>query len=88
MSISIRLYALVHRVKTAFSKYRHHRIEQRRIRRLVREYQARGYKCVTNKRFCKHIGKLLLSLDKKKASNILKKIYANKEEWEFKPYTE
>jgi len=41
-----------------------------------------------SKRFCKHIGKLLLSLDKKKASNILKKIYTNKEEWEFKPYTE
>ncbi len=41
-----------------------------------------------SKRFCKHIGKLLLSLDKKKASNILKQIYANKEAWEFKPYTE
>ena len=40
------------------------------------------------KRFCKHIGKLLLSLDDKKASNILKQIYANKEAWEFKPYTE
>ncbi len=41
-----------------------------------------------SKRFCKHIGKLLLSLDKKKASEILKKIYTNKEEWEFKPYAE
>jgi len=41
-----------------------------------------------NKRFCKHIGKLLLSLDKEKASSILKQIYANKEKWEFKPYTQ
>jgi len=41
-----------------------------------------------SKRFCKHIGKLLLSLDKEKASNILKQIYANKEAWKFKPYTE
>ena len=41
-----------------------------------------------SKRFCKHIGKLLLSLDKQKASNILKQIYAEKEAWEFKPYTE
>ena len=41
-----------------------------------------------SKRFCKHIGKLLLSLDKEKASNILKQIYAEKEAWKFKPYTE
>ena len=41
-----------------------------------------------SKRFCKHIGKLLLSIDKQKASNILKQICANKEAWEFKPYTE
>jgi len=43
---------------------------------------------LTNKRVCKHIGKLLLSIDKKIASNILKQIYTNKEKWEFKPYTE
>ena len=41
-----------------------------------------------SKRFCKHIGKLLLSLDKQRATNILKQIYSNKEKWEFKPYTE
>jgi hypothetical protein len=41
-----------------------------------------------SKRFCKHMGKLLLSLSKEKASNILKEIYTNKEAWEFKTYTE
>ncbi len=41
-----------------------------------------------NKRFCKHVCKLLLSLDAKRASNILKQIYTEKEDWEFKPYTE
>jgi len=41
-----------------------------------------------SKRFCKHIGKLILSLDKERASNILKQIYAHKERWEFKPYTQ
>jgi hypothetical protein len=41
-----------------------------------------------SKRFCKHIGKLLLSLKKEKAANIVKQIYAEKEAWEFKPYTE
>lgn len=41
-----------------------------------------------NKRFCKHIGRLLLSLGKEKASEILKQIHAEKEAWKFKPYTE
>ena len=41
-----------------------------------------------SKRFCKHIGKLFLSLDKERASSILKQIYKNKEAWKFKPYTE
>jgi hypothetical protein len=51
MSLPSRVYALVQRATTVFSKYRLHMIEQRRINRLVREYTARGYKCVTNKRF-------------------------------------
>jgi hypothetical protein len=51
VSLPSRVYALVQRVTTAFSKYRLHRIEQRRINILVREYTARGYKCVTNQRF-------------------------------------
>jgi len=40
------------------------------------------------KRFCKHLGKLLLSLDREKTLKILKQIYANKETWEFKPFAE
>lgn len=51
MSLPSRVYALVHKVKTRFSKYKLHIIEQRRINRLVRQYTAGGYKCVTNKRF-------------------------------------
>lgn len=42
----------------------------------------------SNKQFCKHLGKLMLSLNKEKASNILKQIYADKESWQFKTYTE
>jgi len=41
-----------------------------------------------SKRFCKHIGKLLLSLGEEKASIILRRIFTEKEAWEFKPYTE
>jgi uncharacterized protein YecE (DUF72 family) len=45
-------------------------------------------RALPNKRFCKHVCKLLLTLDAKRASKILKQIYTEKEDWEFKPYTE
>lgn len=41
---------------------------------------------LTNKRFCKHIGKLLLSMDRRKATELLRTIYAQRETWQFKPY--
>jgi len=44
-------------------------------------------KMLSSKRFCKHIGKLLLSMDKERATNMLRKIYSQKEAWQFKPYT-
>ena len=45
-------------------------------------------KMLPSKRLCKHLGKLFLTLDKEKATNILRQIYANKGSWKFKPYTE
>jgi len=45
-------------------------------------------RALPSKRFCKHLGKLLLSLDREKTLKILKQIYANKETWEFKPFAE
>jgi uncharacterized protein YecE (DUF72 family) len=39
------------------------------------------------KRFCKHIGKVFLSMDREKAANMLRKIYAQKDTWQFKPYS-
>jgi uncharacterized protein YecE (DUF72 family) len=44
-------------------------------------------KALPTKRFCKHIGKLLLSLEREKATKILRQIYGQKETWQFKPYT-
>jgi hypothetical protein len=44
-------------------------------------------KMLPAKRFCKHIGKLLLSMDKERATNMLRKIYSQKEAWQFKPYS-
>ncbi len=45
-------------------------------------------RALPRKRFCKHVCKLLLTLDAKRASKILKQIYTEKEDWEFKPYIE
>jgi len=44
-------------------------------------------KMLSSKKFCKHIGKLLLSLKREKAARILRQIYGQKETWQFKPYT-
>lgn len=40
------------------------------------------------KKLCKHIGKLLLSIDREKAIQILRKLYVQKEKWQFNPYTQ
>jgi uncharacterized protein YecE (DUF72 family) len=77
-------------------------ISDYRLKAMVREYHividvsnhevlhdcADWSRCIPNKSFCKHIGKLILSLPKVRAENILGKIYAEKNVWEFKPYTE
>lgn len=44
-------------------------------------------RCLPNMKFCKHLGKLILSLPEEKALEIMRKIYAQKHEWQFKPYT-
>jgi len=43
-------------------------------------------KILTTKKLCKHIGKLLLAIDRKRATGILKRMYLEKEEWQFRPY--
>lgn len=71
------------------------------IRAMVKEYHividlknhiithdcADWSKMLPTKKLCKHIGKLLLTINKEKATAILSQIYSNKEQWEFKPYT-
>ena len=71
-----------------------------RVEAMIREYhividsQARMIlhdcadwsRMMPSKRFCKHIGKLLLSMGKERATSMLRKIYSQKETWQFKPY--
>jgi uncharacterized protein YecE (DUF72 family) len=44
-------------------------------------------KILSTKKLCKHIGKLLLSMDREKALSTLRQIYTEKDTWQFKPYT-
>jgi hypothetical protein len=40
-----------------------------------------------SKKICKHVAKLLLTIERAKAENILKELHYKKESWQFKPYT-
>jgi uncharacterized protein YecE (DUF72 family) len=43
-------------------------------------------RCIPAKQFCKHVGKVLLSIPQEKAVNILRQVALEREKWEFKPY--
>ncbi|NIP66737.1 DUF72 domain-containing protein [Candidatus Bathyarchaeota archaeon] len=77
-------------------------VSQDRIKALIRDYHilidlknrailhdcADWSRVLPSKKFCKHVGKLLLSLDMEVAVKFLRQIYANKNLWQFKPYTD
>lgn len=44
-------------------------------------------RCAPAKQFCKHVGKVMMTIPKEKASEIMKQIALEREKWEFKPYT-
>jgi uncharacterized protein YecE (DUF72 family) len=44
-------------------------------------------KILSTRKLCKHIAKLLLTIDREKATAILRNLYAQKDTWQFKPYT-
>ena len=43
-------------------------------------------KISSTKKLCKHVGKLLLTMERQKATEILRKMYSEEETWQFKPY--
>ena len=45
-------------------------------------------KIAPTKRLCKHVGKLLLTLERKKATNILRELHKDVNSWRFGPLTE
>jgi uncharacterized protein YecE (DUF72 family) len=42
---------------------------------------------LSTRKLCKHIGKLLLAMDRERAMEILRRLHAEEETWQFKPYT-
>ncbi len=42
--------------------------------------------CAPAKQFCKHVGKVMMSIPRQKAMKIMKQIALEREKWEFKPY--
>jgi adenylate kinase len=72
------------------------------IRAMVKEYHvvidlenkvilhdcADWSKMLPSKKLCKHLGKLLLTLNKEKATMLLRQVYSNQKSWNFKPYAQ
>jgi len=42
---------------------------------------------MTTKKLCKHVAKLLLSMNREMATDILRKMYIQNDKWRFIPYT-
>lgn len=44
-------------------------------------------RCAPAKQFCKHVGKVMLTIPKEKATEIMRQIAVERDKWEFKPYS-
>lgn len=44
-------------------------------------------RCALAKQFCKHVGKVMLTIPREKATEIMKQIATEREKWEFRPIT-
>jgi hypothetical protein len=45
-------------------------------------------KILSTRKLCKHVAKLLLSMERQKATEILMKMYSEEETWQFEPYVD
>ncbi|MGD8505393.1 MAG: DUF72 domain-containing protein [Candidatus Bathyarchaeota archaeon] len=54
--------------------------------RLILHDCADWSRCAPVKQFCKHLGKVLMNIPENHAISILRRIGAEREKWEFKPY--
>lgn len=55
-------------------------------RRLVLHDCADWSRSAPLKQFCKHLGKIMLTLPEEKAIGVMRKIVSERDKWEFKPY--
>jgi len=54
--------------------------------RLILHDCADWSRCAPVKQFCKHVGKVLITMPQEEAVSLLRKIGTEREKWEFKPY--
>jgi hypothetical protein len=52
----------------------------------LRLFCAHWEKVMSTRRLCKHIAKLLLSIDKQKATEVLRSLYEKEESWQLRIY--
>jgi len=57
-------------------------------KRVIRHDCADWSRSLSLKQFCKHLGKLFLRMPKDRAIRILRKIYSERDDWEFQPYVD
>jgi len=68
------------------AKVREYRISIDVAQRLILHDCPDWSRCAPVRQFCKHVGKAMMSVPEDVAVGILKKIGAEREDWEFKPY--
>jgi hypothetical protein len=68
------------------AKIRRYRVTIDVSNRLILHDCADWSRCAPVKQFCKHVGKVLMMMPQETAVDILRKIGAEREKWEFKPY--
>ena len=57
-------------------------------KRMVFHDCADWSRCIPVKQFCKHVGKVMMSLPEERAVKILRMICLERDEWDFKPYAD
>jgi uncharacterized protein YecE (DUF72 family) len=68
------------------AKVREYRVAIDVSQRLILHDCADWSRCAPARQLCKHVGKVMMSLSDDISVSILKKIGADREKWEFKPY--
>ncbi len=74
------------KVSSIKASIRDYRLSVDTAKRVILHDCADWSRCAPAKQFCKHVGKVMMTIPRKKATEIMKQIAMEQERWEFKPY--